>query len=190
MKPLRCLPCSLVTIILAIFMGCPHAMGFDFEKGIHGIRWESSASQYDFLTKVRENQPFAYYVNEAMLFTLANQPVPGVIYGFHEGRFFAVYIKLRSPDQFHHMKKRFSAEYGPARVKSQDAGDQTIYRWQDRAVKIKLKNKASSGEMKLGIYYDPISSRLNRDPMEKIPPEDFPDQSPEGGSTNRSAPLL
>jgi hypothetical protein len=34
-----------------------------------------------------------------MIYRAANQPVPGVIYGFFQDRLFAVYIKLRSPNQ-------------------------------------------------------------------------------------------
>lgn len=190
MKTSRRLPLGLLMIASMQLAWCTSAMGFDFEKGIHGMSWASSISEYGYLTKVRETEPIVYYVNEAMLYTLVNQPVPGVIYGFYKGQFYAVFIKLRSPDQFHHIKKRFSAEYGPARVKTTSAGDQTIYRWQERDVKIKLKIRESSDEMKLGIYYNPISNRTNLDTMEKIPPEAFRDQPSEYDPATRSAPLL
>ena len=183
---LQCLP---LTVGFLLVFSAP-TLGFDFQDGVHGMSWASLATEHDHLTKVRDAGALAYYINANMTYNAANQPVPGVIYGFFEGKLFAVYIKLRSPDQFHHMEKRFSARYGPALIKTSNAGDQTIYRWKNNDTKIKLKIKESSQEIKLGIYYTPLSNRVNQEKMEDVPPGTFPDTPPADKPAGRSAPLL
>ena len=65
---------------------------------------------------VRAEGPVAYYVNPQTLYDLASRPVPGVVYGFYRERFFAVYILLSAPDQFHHLERTFTGRYGPPRI--------------------------------------------------------------------------
>lgn len=169
---------------------CATAGAFDMNKGVHGMEWGSPISQHDHLTQVREADPVAYYANSDTVYSFADQPVPGVIYGFYKERFFAVYINLPEPNQFYHMIQRFSAEYGDPRVSSNAANEQTVYRWKNEDVKIKLKIKESAGEMKLGIYYAPLSVQLNQEQAEEIPPGTFGPTPAETKKPLESTPLL
>ena len=86
------------------------------------------------------------------------------------------------------MEKRLSTEIGPARIKANSAGDQTIYRWQDDVVKIKLKIMESRNEIKLGIDYKPLAAQLNQAHREEAPSDLYP-QAPAKGQSSKSAPL-
>ena len=143
----------------------------DLNEGMHGMPWAGDISRFGNLTKVRESDPVAYYVNSATLFQVANQPVPAVIYGFYKGRFFAVYIKLRSPDQLSTTKRHYSKKYGEPKVTVSESSSQTVYRWKTGDVKIKLKQKASTGEIKMAIYYEPLSRQVNEQRLDRFPVE-------------------
>ena len=188
MQGTRWRPYGLLAVI-GVYLGfVGPAAGSDLHSGVHGMAWASPAADHAHLTGIREDGPVIYHVNRNMIYHAANQPVPGVIYGFFRDQFFAVYIKLRSPNQAYYMEKRLSAEFGPARVKANSAGDQTVYRWQDEVVKIKLKIMESRNEIKLGIYYKPLAARLNQAHREEAPSELY-QQAPAQGPSRKSAPL-
>ena len=50
--------------------------------------------------------------------------------------------------------------------------------------------KEKAGEYKLAIYYAPLSSKLNLEPLENIPPEAYKKTSPQKAATQKPAPLL
>ena len=92
------------------------ASALDLQQGMHGIPWASSVSQHAHLTKVRESDQVVYYVNSKMIYQVVNQSVIGFSYGFYKDQFFAVYTKLRTRDQFDHLNRLFSENYGKPKV--------------------------------------------------------------------------
>jgi hypothetical protein len=144
-----------------------------YKDGIHGMQWDSTITLYKQLTKIREQGPIAYYVNTNMLYQVASQAVPGVVYGFYHQQLFAAYIKFQSPDQFQHMIQHFTAKLGEPKVTFTSATQQSVYRWKDGNVKIKLKKKESSPDIKMGLYYMPLSEEVNQEQLENPPTEVF-----------------
>ena len=140
---------QLVFWIVLLFISS--AAAEELKDGMHGMRWGSSVDQYAHLTPVREAAPVTYYINSNMNFMVSNQPVPEVIYGFYEGQFFAVYIKLRSPDQFFNLTRHFTSKYGNPKEDHIVHIQQTVYRWKESDIKIKLKMTESTGNIKLAI---------------------------------------
>ena len=174
-------------IIALMFIFHTSAEAFYIQKGIHGMKWGSSISEYDEITKVHEIQHAAFYVNSHTRYKTAKQPVPRVSYGFYRDQFYAAFIRLRSPDQFAHLQRQFSKKHGKPKVTQNAASGQTVYRWKVEDVKIKLKMKESIGEYKLAFYYSPLSTELNRELLEQIPPEAY---GPAPSKEAKSAPLL
>ena len=173
-----------------IIIFCTSAAAYDIKEGIHGMDWGSSISQYDDLAKVHQKGPAAFYINSNMSYQTANQPVPGVFYGFYNDRLFAVFIKLRSPDQFSHLVRQFNTKHGKAKTVYHAASRQTIYRWKDAAIKIKLKMKESPSEYKLALYYSPLAEKLNQEKLEQIPDDVLQLAPLDEDETVKSAPLL
>ncbi len=159
----------------------------DLNTGVHSMDWDSPIGQHRQLSLVRSQGSVSYYTNRDMVYQAANQPVPGVIYGFYQDRLFALYIKLGSPNQAYYLEERFRAQFGPAKVTTH--GGQTVYRWKDDNLKIKLKVRESGPEIKLGIYYRPLSDALNRTQAEAPPPGTFQPQPP-NVKNDGLAPLL
>ena len=151
------------------------AEAFDLEDGIHGMKWGEPASKFSNLSKVRASDSVAYFVNSNTLYQVANQPVPAVIYGFYRGQFFAVYIKLGSPNQFQQTMRHYRKKYGEPKLSVSKTANQTVYRWKVGEVKIKLKHNASKANFKLAIYSSELSRHLTEERLEKFP-EEIPDQ--------------
>ncbi len=77
----------------------------DLNTGVHGMDWDSPIGQHRQLSLVRSQGSVSYYTNRDMVYQAANQPVPGVIYGFYQDRLFALYIKLGSPNQAYYLEE-------------------------------------------------------------------------------------
>ncbi len=165
-------------LILLAASGSAHA--FELNEGIHGMAWASHISRHTHLTEIRESAGARYYIDADTVYSVSNQPVPGVIYGFYDEQLFAVFIRMGTPNQFYYITQRFSDLFGEPRTSVQSGSGQTIYRWKDGDVKIKMKVNDSKGELKLGIYYGPLSSRLNEAQVESIPEEAYRQGSPQG----------
>jgi len=180
----------LLGFSLVVLFSTPAGAGYDIQQGIHGMKWGSEISRHKDLVKVYESGPAAYYVDSSMYYQTANQMVSAVIYGFYNGRLFALFIKLRSPAQFVDLEKQFTARHGKAKTTYDPATGLTVHRWQDQDIKIKLKMRKSPVEYKMAIYYAPISNRLNEEQVENIPPGVY-DKAPSGKQSNsKPVPLL
>lgn len=163
---------------------------FDLEQGMHGMPWASPASQHPYLNRVSDSNQVVYYVNSKMIFQVVNQSVTDVFYGFYEDQFFAVYIKLRTRGQFDHLNLLFSKYYGTPKVEKNTVGQYVVYRWKDGDVKIKVKMKESIGDIKLAVYYTPISTMLNEENFEKIKPDIYDPAASKEDKNLKSVPLL
>jgi hypothetical protein len=185
MKNYRILPGIWLILIISTSVSA-----FDLHQGMHGMPWASSASQYSHLTKVRESNLVDYYINSKMIYQVVNQSVTDVFYGFYKNEFFAVYIKLRSREQFDHLKLLFSENYGKPKVEQNAAGQHVVYRWKDGDVKIKVKMKEAVGDIKLAVYYMPISAVLNEELLEQTKLDTFDPAASNKDKSVKAAPLL
>jgi hypothetical protein len=179
----------LLSFLLIVWPGTPAAAG-DIQQGIHGMKWGSSISEHAELTRVHEANQAAYYANSNMVYQTANQPVPGVFYGFYKDQLFAVFIKLRSPDQFSQLERQFTTKHGKPKTTYYPETRQTVHRWSDADVKIKLKMKESPQEFKMAIYHAPLAASLNQEQLESIPSDVYDKTSSKQEPTMKSKPLL
>jgi hypothetical protein len=179
----------IISLLIILWLGTAWAAS-DIQQGIHGMKWGSSIAEHDELTKVHEVKQAAYYTNSNMVYQSANQPVPGVFYGFYRGQLFAVFIKLRSPDQFAQLERQFTTKHGKPKTTYYPETRQTVHRWKDADVRIKLKMKESIPEYKLAIYYAPLATGLNQEQLESIPPTAYDKAPSPKTTTQKSAPLL
>lgn len=163
MKTLITGGCILAAICFAIGV----AGAADLEAGFMGMQWGSPAVHQEGLTRLYERKKVVYYVQPNIVHTIHEIPVPNVVYGFYEDRFFAVYINLESEGVFGEFRKYLKSQYGnPDKSYSVKTGE-TVYKWKQGEVKIKLKTNEENYRMKLGFYYLPLSRKVNEEQMEK-----------------------
>jgi hypothetical protein len=155
--------CILVAICLAISV----AGAADLQTGFLGIQWASPAAHQKGLTRLYEKGNVIFYTQPNIVHTINEIPVPNVVYGFYEDHFFAVYINLDSEDVFGEFRNYLTSQYGnPNKSFSMKTGE-TVYKWKQGKVKIKLKTNEENYRMKLGFYYVPLSQKVNEEQMEK-----------------------
>jgi hypothetical protein len=97
---------------------------------------------------------------------------------------------LRSPDQFSKLKQAFDTKYGDAKSSFNSQSKQQVYRWKDGDVKIKLKMIETKGQFKMAFYYAPLSTQLNEERLENIPPEMYKLLAPKEDESSKAVPLL
>ena len=163
MKMLIAGGCVLTAICLAIGV----AGAADLEAGFMGIQWASPAAHQEGLTLLYEKKNVAYYSQTNIVHTINEIPVPNVVYGFYEDHFFAVYIELESEEVFGEFRKYLTSQYGNPDKSLSMKTSETVYKWKQGEIKIKLKTNEESYRMKLGFYYLPLSQKVNEEQMEK-----------------------
>jgi hypothetical protein len=153
---------SVILVILAATV----VLADDASLSLHGMTWGSPIEDHPNLVLVQETEMAAYYTDDKTVFQVADQKVDRVVYGFYKGKLFAGFIHLSLPVQFVNLKSHFSKRYGPATINYGKEGKPTVYRWKTGHIKIKLKISESGKEMKLAVYYTPLSKKLNEERLE------------------------
>lgn len=153
------------SVILVILVSTA-VIADDASLSLHGMTWGSSIEDHPNLVPVHETDMAAYYTDDKTVYQVADQKVGRVVYGFYKGKLFAGFIHLELPVQFVNLKSHFSKRYGPATISYGKEGKPTVYRWKTGQIKIKLKISESRKEMKLAVYYTPLSIKLNEERLE------------------------
>ena len=163
MKLMKTVSCILAGFYLAISV----AGAADLESGFMGIQWTSPAAHQDGLTRLYARDDVVYYTQPNIVHTIHDIQVPNVVIGFYKDQFFAVYINLESEEVFGEFRNYLKSQYGnPEKRYSMKTGE-TVYKWKQDKVKIKLKTNEDNYLMKLGFYYLPLSQKVNEEQMDK-----------------------
>ena len=145
--------------ILFIFAGLVHAA--DLNESFLGVKWGTNISTLPDFKKISGKDDVAYFENPTKIYTVFEVKNPSVIYGFYKDQFFATYIQVETFMVFERVKAHISEKFGTPKTILKMKTRQTIYRWKDKNIKIKLKHYELEGKMKLAFYYTPLSSKLN-----------------------------
>jgi hypothetical protein len=158
----RLIVLAAVTILLPSPLWAAH-----LTEGFSGIKWGTPIETLSHFKKVGSRGEIAYYVNPDVLHTIGDVEVPQVIYGFFAERLFAVYAQIDSLAVYARIKNEFQSHYGMPKVVYGSTGQPEIYRWKSGQIKIKLKTDDSLRKIKVGIYYTPLSDKVNEAGEEK-----------------------
>jgi hypothetical protein len=179
-------PGRLITLILTFTLLFPvFGRTESFEAGFGGIPWGESAEGLPGLQKVGAKEGVEYYANPGKQFTLDDVEIREVVYGFYEDRFFAAYLKIETLEVFQQLKQKIQSRYGAPLVRYAVDGQPAVYRWKEQDLKIKLKVDHAGRNMKLGLYYVPLTDKVNEQTQERFQEQRFrvlpiqPDRTPE-----------
>lgn len=155
----------IVAHALGIVLGCLigsgmlHAAGLDTE--FLGIPWGTPVSEFKGLNAVGGEGKIAYFVHPKRAYTLFDTPVADLVYGFHDERFFAVYVNVEGIDTFSVFRNRIQQRYGLPKISMESRSSLTTYSWKVGDSRIKLKHAEGTGAMKLSFYHLPIADVAN-----------------------------
>ena len=137
----------------------------DLNDGFSGLKWGTNLSAIDNLSELSQKGNVGYYFRFDEIGLIYNVNVGRVIYGFYRDQFFAVYFRIKSRKDFNKIKEFMTSDYGTPRA--QLRVNQTIYIWEHKNIKIKMKLHEKNGHQKLAYYYTPLSNKLNESQLEE-----------------------
>jgi len=146
-------------LIIAFSFGLLQAA--DLKDGFMGTQWQTDLSGVENFLKIKEEGNLSYYVNPTVVYMINDIKIPQVIYGVYQNKFFAVYIAIDTFDVYSNLKRYITKKYGKSKMKIKINPDRTTHSWKQGDAKIKLKLNEENGDMKLGFYYTPLSTKVN-----------------------------
>ena len=153
-------------LIIAFSFGLLQAA--DIKDGFMGTTWQVDLSALDDFLKINEKDDLSYYVNPTVVYVINDIRVDQPIYGAYKNQFFAVYFNIENFDVYNNLKQYINEKYGKSKMKIKINPDRTVYSWKHGNVKIKLKLNEENGDMKLGFYYTPLSTKVNAAQQEAL----------------------
>jgi hypothetical protein len=135
------------------------AQAADLGDGFSGLSWETNLATIGDLSQLSQKENVGYYYRFNEIGLIYNVNVGQVIYGFYNEKFFAVYFRINARKDFDKIKEYLISDYGSPRA--QFRVNQTIYIWEHKKVKIKMKLHDKNENYKLAYYYMPLSNKLN-----------------------------
>ena len=147
-------------LAIVLLFGLAHPLpAEDVQQVFSGIPWGTSIEAFQGLHEAARSGNIAFYKRDKDMYSIADVALPDIVYGFYNGKFFSVFLKIANPDDPEKIKNFLDKVYGPAR--DQLRLDQTIYIWDYLNVKIKLKQILDATHTKLAYYYVPLSIKAN-----------------------------
>ena len=148
-------------VIGAVFLICSSATAAELKDGFFGIEWRANLAELSGFKKVGENLNVIYFANPERVFTIDDVKIPDVLYGSYSNQFFAVYINIQTIEVFSSLRRGFNSKFGVPRISMGSPEQLTTYQWKSKKTKIKLKTYENKNNMKLALYYTPLSSQVN-----------------------------
>ena len=162
-----------ILLILSVLIKPPFSFSADLQEGFSGVKWGTDISVLKDLTKIGDNERVSYYLNANKLYSIKNIDVPRVVYGFYNGKFFAVLASIDKFEVYSQLKSQLSAKFGNPQITMTARQEYTIHRWKHKDIKIKLKLRGVDDKMKLAFYYTPLSVKVNENRVEEASERSF-----------------
>jgi len=157
-----------VIICTLLLLGTSAAWAGDLQEGIAGMKWGDPVVDLSRFKQVLSKGDVNLYVDTAGVYTLASVEATRAVFGFYQDQLFAVFLAIASPEIFADVRRALKAQLGDPRTTMTLKNPQKIYKWKRGKVRVKLKQYAATGEMKLAFYYTPLSSKLNQSQLEEM----------------------
>jgi hypothetical protein len=156
------------SFFLIVTLAAGPASADNLQSEILGIKWGADISTLKNLEKLWEKDSLRFYLKPNVNHTIYETRIPGVVYGFYSGKFFAVYAKIDDPAVFSRLKSELTTEFGDPKMTQTIKNEQRIFSWKKGDIKIKLKHDRGDGKMKLAFYFMPLSETVNEAQQEEL----------------------
>jgi len=148
-------------VCLILLFGISSLQAADLKNEFMGTKWQTDLSTIKNFLKLEDKDDLSYYVNPTVVHVIDDIKLPQVIYGAYKQKFFAVYIQVERSESFSQLKRYITEKYGKPKTTMRINPDRIIHAWKHHEARIKLKQNDETGDMKLGFYYTPLSSKVN-----------------------------
>lgn len=137
------------------------ACGQALEREFLGIPWGADIKDQRGYALLYAKGALGYYIQPDTVRTVKGFQIDRVIYGTHDDHFFSAFLLIDSMETFDAIKTYMESRYGFPKITWSVAGDQTIYKWRYKTIRVKLKFYQKDRRMKLAFYYTPIADKVN-----------------------------
>lgn len=148
------------------------AWAADIEEGFMGYKWGDDSWNYDGLKQLYNRGGITFYSNPGESYSIEGVTIGDVIYGFYEGKLYAVYINIDSLDKYDVIEAHMKAKYGLPDSKTSTKDNLFTYKWKYKDITIKLKTDQLKGNMKVAFYHGPTSRGLKKELILQIETSD------------------
>lgn len=162
-----------VIMVCMVTLGGATVGALEIQNGLMGYQWGDSVANYPGLEKLGDKGEVSYYRKPGEVYTIGEEMIEKVIYGFHRDQLFGIYLHLDSIAVYDNLFNHLKAEFGLPSYKEAAGGDKPVFKWKDQDVTIKLKMEKPAGKLKLAFYYRPISTALNSSQWEELDTSSF-----------------
>ncbi|THB73356.1 MAG: hypothetical protein D6B25_15260 [Desulfobulbaceae bacterium] len=157
---------------LVVFWGTM-AGATEMQTGFMSYKWGDSASSYPGLERLGEKGGVHYFSKPGEVYTIDDETIERVIYGFYQDELFGVYLNIDAIDMYDMVLNHLISKYGLPSYKGVEGGNKQVLKWKQQEVTIKLKLDKPKGKLKLAYYYRPISKVLNDSQWEELDTSSF-----------------
>ena len=150
-------------IILTFSIGATRAA--DLKDGFLGLKWRTNLSASPDFVKIDEQNGVWNYIRPSVIHSIGDIDIFPVIYSSFGAEFFAAYFEK---DILIHgqLRNLFNQEFGPSTTTTRLNPRRTTDIWNHHNTKIKIDVNRETGELKLSVYYTPLSAMVNEIQLE------------------------
>ena len=149
---------AVVMIILLSGIGAIHAA--DLKDGFLGLPWRADLSASPDSVKIDEQNGVQNFIRPSVIHAVGDVDIFPVIYSCFANEFFAAYFE-KDILIFGRLRNFFNQEFGPSTTTTRLNPRRTTNIWHHHDTKIKIELNRESGELKLSVYYIPLSAKVN-----------------------------
>jgi hypothetical protein len=151
--------CKTAVIVMLLFnTGAIHAA--DLKDGFMGLQWRTDLSASPEFVKIDEQNGVQNFIRPSVVHSVGDTNIFPVIYSSFGNEFFAAYFE-KDILIFGRLRNFFNQEFGPSTTTTRLNPRRTTDIWNYRDTKIKIEVNRETGELKLSVYYTPLSAKVN-----------------------------
>ena len=145
-------------IILTFSSGATPAA--DLKDGFLGLKWRTDLSASPDFVKIDEQNGVRNYIRPSVIHSVGDIDIFPVIYSSFGTEFFAAYFE-KDILIYGQLRNLFNQEFGLSTATTRLNPRRTTDIWYHLDTKIKIDVNRETGELKLSVYYTPLSAGVN-----------------------------
>ena len=154
---------AAVIIILALSIGTIYAA--DLKDGFLGLQWRTDLSASPNSVQIDEHNGLKNFIRPSVIHTIGDVNISPVIYSCFGNEFFAAYFE-KDILIYSQLRNFFNQKYGDSARTTRLNPRRTTDTWHHHETKIKIDLNRETGDLKLSVYYTPLSARVNESRLE------------------------
>ena len=154
---------AAVMIIFTFSFTAIHAA--DLKDGFLGLKWLTDLSASPDFVKIDEQHGVQNFIRPSVIHSVGGIDIFPVIYSSFENEFFAAYFE-KDILIFGRLRNLFNEEFGPSTSTTRLNPRRTTDIWYHHDTKVKIDVNRETGELKLSVYYTPLSTKVDEQQLE------------------------